>query len=115
MKEIKIVEEVSLKKAATSDEGLPIYEKIIASLNDGEGICLDFQQVELVTTAFLNVVIGRLYEKYTSEELNEKITFSGLRPEITSRIKAVSETAKNYYKNQELYNRDIDSSLYGKH
>lgn len=113
MKNIKIVEEVTFRKAATPEEGMPIYEKIISFLEKGEAIRLDFQQVELVTTAFLNVMIGRLYEKYTSEQLNKSISFLNLRPEITSRIKAVSETAKNYYKNQEQYNRDIESTLYG--
>lgn len=113
MNEIKIIDEVTLKQGATTDEGLPIYNKIISWLDNGETVTLDFDQVELVTTAFLNVVIGRLYEKYTSEELNSLLKFKNLTNGIAIRIKTVANTAKNYYKNQELFNKDIDSVIYG--
>lgn len=113
MNDIRIIDEVSLRQCATPDEGLPIYNKIMTSLGKGEMVTLDFEQVELVTTAFLNVIIGRLYEKYTSEELNSLLKFRNLTPGIALRIKAVADTAKVYYKNQEQFDNDVDSVLYG--
>ncbi|MDE6369892.1 MAG: STAS-like domain-containing protein [Duncaniella sp.] len=113
MNEIKIIDEVSLKQGVTPDEGMPIYNRIISWLDKGETVTLDFDQVELVTTAFLNVIIGKLYEKYTGEQLNNMLKFKNLTKSIAIRIKAVADTAKVYYKNQELFNKDVDSVLYG--
>lgn len=113
MKKIKIIEEVSLKQGATTDEGLPIYNEIVKNLDCGERVTLDFDQVELVTTAFLNVIIGKLYEKYTGEELNKLLKFENITPGIALRIKTVADTAKIYYKNQKQYDSDVDAVLYG--
>ncbi len=113
MLEIKIIDEVSLRQGATPDEGMPIYTKIIDCLEKGDNVTLDFDQVELVTTAFLNVIIGRLYEKYTGDELSQRVKFRNLTQGIALRIKAVADTAKAYYKQQELYNNDIETALYG--
>lgn len=113
MYKIKIIDEVSLKQGATPNEGLPIYDKIISGLERNETVTLDFDQVDLVTTAFLNVVIGRLYEKYTSAELNRLLKFENLTSGIAMRIKKVADLAKVYYLNQEQFNNDVDSVIYG--
>ena len=113
MHEIKIVDEVSLRQGATTDEGMPIYEKIISHLVNGESVTLDFGGVELVTTAFLNVIIGKLYERYNSEELNKSLKFKNLTNGIAMRIKTVADTAKLYYRNRDQFDKDVDSVLYG--
>ena len=113
MNTIKINEEVSLSQGVTPEEGLPIYDKIIKLLKEGKHITLDFENMELVTTAFLNVIIGKLYEKYTSEQLKKMLSFEHLTDGIAMRIKAVSDTAKEYYKNKDQFNQDVDSILYG--
>lgn len=110
---IRIINEVSLKQGATPDEGMPIYEKIISFLADGDTVNLDFEQVDLVTTAFLNVVIGKLYEKYDSSELKRRIKFSNLTKGIALRIKKVADYAKVYYLDQAKFNKNVDSVLYG--
>ena len=113
MNEIKIIDQVSLRQGVTPDEGMPIYNQVIAWLKEGQTVTLDFDQVELVTTAFLNVIIGKLYENYPSDELNSMLKFKNLTNGIALRIKAVADTAKIYYKNQEEFNKDVDSVLYG--
>lgn len=110
---IKINDEVTLNQGVTPEEGLPIYDKIITLFNEGKKVTLDFENVKLITTAFLNVIIGRLYEKYTSDELKSMLFFDHLTPGIAIRIKAVADTAKEYYKNKDQFNQDVDSILYG--
>ena len=113
METIKINGEVTLRQGVTPEEGLPIYDKIINLFDNGQQVILDFEEIELVTTAFLNVIIGRLYEKYTSDQLKTMLFFDNLTEGIAMRIKAVSDTAKEYYKNRDQYNQDVDSILYG--
>ena len=70
---ILLRDKVTDNMAVTPIEGQPIYEQIVEFLNSGDTIELDFSDLQICTTAFLNVIIGNLYKDYTSELLKEKI------------------------------------------
>ena len=111
---ILLREKVTDNMAVTPVEGQPIYEQIVEFLKAGDTIELDFSDLQICTTAFLNVIIGNLYKDYTSELLKEKIKFQGLDMPMRERIKKVSDRAKQFYKDQESYTNIIESSIYGK-
>jgi hypothetical protein len=46
--------------ATTSEHGERVYEVIAPAINAGEPVELDFEEVEQVTSPFLNAAIGRL-------------------------------------------------------
>lgn len=111
---ITLKEKVTDNMAVTPAEGQPIYEEIIEHLIQGDVVELDFSDLQICTTAFLNVVIGNLYKDYTSDQLKEGIKFNGLDIPLSERIKKVTDRAKQFYKNQTVYTNMIESALYGK-
>ena len=84
---IKLNDYITCNKGVTPDEGEPIYNHIVESLKKGDNVILDFSNVEMMTTAFLNVVIGNLYKDYTSEQLKSMLSFENLSESIAFRIK----------------------------
>lgn len=104
---------VTLNQGVTPDEGTPIYDKIVNSFQQGEPVCLDFTGITLMTTAFLNVVIGALYKDYTSEQLKESLKLEGLTPDIAVRIKKVTDTAKAFYADPISFESKIDEVING--
>lgn len=114
MTRITISEEVTLNQGVTPEEGQPISERIHASIKSGEPVVLDFANMQLITTAFLNVVIGTLYKDFSSEELKKLLSFDNLTEGIALRIKRVTDNAKLFYENPEQFQQNVDSAIYGK-
>lgn len=104
---IKIIDHITLKKGITPDEAEPILNKEIEAFKNGNNVILDFEGVEMLTTAFLNVVIGNLYENHTSEELNAMLKLVNYDEPTAIRIKKVTDNAKAFYKNAENYSNVV--------
>ena len=104
---------VTLNKGITPDEGMPIYQQIISAFEGGQEVILDFANVEMMTTAFLNVVIGTLYKNYTSEQLKAMLSFDNYTDATAVRIKKVTDNAKLFYKDQEKFNQSVEEVLHG--
>lgn len=113
METIKLSNVVSLGQGVTPEEGMPIRDKILNSIQSGNQITIDFDGMTLITTAFLNVMIGTLYKDYTSDQLKSLLHFINLTDGIAVRIKRVADNAKLFYSNPEAFNRNVDSAIYG--
>lgn len=111
---IIIAEEVTLNQGVTPEEGKPISERIYASIKNGIPVTLDFRNMQLITTAFLNVVIGTLYKDFTSEQLKSLLLFDNIDEGIAKRIKRVTTNAKLFYENPDQFQQNVDSAIYGK-
>lgn len=114
MTRITIADEVTLNQGVTPEEGQPISDRIYANIKNGNPVVLDFAQMQLITTAFLNVVIGTLYKDFSSEDLKRLLTFENLTDGIAMRIKRVTDNAKMFYDNPEQFQQNVDSAIYGK-
>lgn len=111
---IIIADEVTLNQGVTPEEGMPISERIHHNIKEGNPVILDFVRMQLITTAFLNVVIGTLYKDFSSEELKKLLSFENLTDGIAMRIKRVTNNAKLFYENPEQFQQNVDSAIYGK-
>lgn len=110
---IKLTDFVSCNKGITPDDGEPIYRKVLESLKNNTSVNLDFAGVEMMTTAFLNVVIGNLYKDFSSEQLKSMLNFSNLPQSIGVRIKKVTDNAKLFYKDEESFNKVVEKVING--
>lgn len=108
---IKLVEQISCNKGITSEEAEPLYSAEIEAFNAGKTITLDFAGVEMITTAFLNVIVGRLYKDYDKEQLKEMLFFEGLTESIARRIKKVTDNAKLFYQDEQSYEKEVKESI----
>lgn len=104
---------ITCNKGVTSDEGEPIRQIILDHFKSGNSVTLDFEGVEMLTTAFLNVVIGELYSTYSSDQLRALLHFRNYTEVTARRIKKVTDTAKAFYNNPDNYNNILNSVLDG--
>lgn len=102
---------ISYRKGVTPDEGEPIFNIISEAFAQGKKVIIDFTDVDMLTTAFLNVVIGNLYKTYNSEQLKELLYFEGLTDSIAKQIKRVTDTAKLFYKDENKFNDAVNQVL----
>lgn len=110
---IKLNDYLTLNSGVTPEEGLPVYNSIIEAFKKGKVVTLDFEGVDMLTTAFLNVVIGDLYKDYNSEELKSKLTLVNYTEPTAKRIKKVTDNAKLFYKDESSYKKEVEDVLNG--
>ena len=82
--------------AVTSENADIVFKAISDSMKNKEKVIIDFSGIKTLTTAFLNIAIGKLYAVATSEELNRYISFdvSTLTDFQKSKIRLVQQNAK---------------------
>lgn len=110
---IKLNDYLTLNSGVTPEEGTPVYEAIIQAFHEGCNVTLDFADVTMLTTAFLNVVIGDLYKDYTSDDLKTRLILVNYSDSTANRIKRVTDNAKLFYKDKESFSKEVEDVLNG--
>ena len=93
--------------ALTREQGQTIYEKICGFIDAGYTVSLDFSDVESILSPFLNVAVGKLYNKYSSNTLNNQLTITGISDEQYNIFEIVISNAKSYYKDSQSFNQAV--------
>jgi len=106
-----VAELIESPSALTREQGSVVYNVIVPLLRNGENITLDFVDVESLITPFLNVAIGKLYEDFSSEQLNDQLKISNLPEGTRAKFKLVIENAKKYYTDKELFEKNIEEVI----
>ncbi len=104
---------VRKKKGITPLEGKPLFDEITINLKRGNKVILDFSGTKLMTTAFLNAVIGNLYKNHTSKQLKRLLDFKTSNELTIQRIKRVINTSKLYFKDEKSFNKTFNKVVYG--
>ena len=94
-----------------TEDGDKVYDLINKSFQEKKKVVLSFLNVELLTTAFLNTAVGKLYKTYTEEEIKAMLSVSDLNNAGAVSLKRVVETAKQFYKNPDAMKKSIDDIL----
>ena len=106
---IKIVDIVDGVAAISYEDGEKIYETIENSLKISPKIELDFQNIDILTMAFLNASIGNLYLSHDENEINDMLVFKDLSDENKVLLEKAIEQAKKYSQKKEkmdqIFNR----------
>jgi len=100
---IKIFDEVNGDSAISVDDGDKIFKKIDNALTKNLIVELDFQNITLIITAFLNAAIGQLYSKYTSAQLNDNLKLKNIKNDDIHLFLKVIERAKEYFANPQRF------------
>lgn len=112
--QLKIKDIISRKTAVSSDDGDIVYNRIVECINDNSVAELDFSEISILTTAFLNSAIGQLYNKFSSEQLNKTISLKNVADEDKILFKKVIERAKEYFRDKKGFEDSANSAIYGK-
>lgn len=108
---IRIFDEVSGDAAISVDDGDKIFHKIDTAITKDLEVVLDFQNVTLIITAFLNACIGQLYSKYSSEELQKFLKLENVSPDNNHLFLKVIKRAKEYFENPEDFDKSVNEVL----
>jgi len=95
----------------SSDDGDMVFDRIKKALDINKKVQLSFANVEMLTSAFLNNAIGKLYGIYDENKLKESMSAIDISNEDKILLKRVIETAKLYYKNPDKFKKSIDEIL----
>jgi len=114
MKKIKInvFEQIAGSAAVSSEDGEELFNKIVKGLEEKDVLLiLDWTNITLITSTFLNTSIGQLYSRYDSSFLRERLKIENLTKEDMELLKRVIERAKEYFKNKEKIDSSIKETL----
>ena len=108
---IRIFEIVAGEAAVSSEDGENVYKRISKALENGVNVALDFNNIELITSSFLNTAIGQLYHKYDSPFLRKRLRVANMEKEDMELLKRVVERAKEYFKDRKKMAGVIKAAL----
>lgn len=94
-----------------ADDGSKVYESLKLFLSEKKPVSLSFQNVEMLTSAFLNTAIGQLYRDYSQEDIKEYLKVQDITATDAELVKRVAQTAKLFYKNPERMEESIQAIL----
>lgn len=97
MHRIVIKDITKSNRAISANDGDKVYESIIAHIEQGEKVILDFQGISLTITAFLNSAVGRLYSTYKNEKVKEMLSIENLQQQELPLLKLVVDKAKERF------------------
>jgi hypothetical protein len=115
MKEItiNIFEKLGSTAAVSSEDGEQLFVLIMKALNNNILIILDFNNIELITSTFLNAAIGQLYNKFDSKFLRKHLQVENMDNDDLLLLKKVVDRAKEYFKNKKIVEDGIKEGLNG--
>ncbi len=94
-----------------ADDGQKVFDLIKKALQEEKKARLSFQNIEMLTSAFLNTAIGQLYRDFEENKIKSSLTVEDMTPEDKALLKRVTTTAKLYYKDPERMENSIKEIL----
>ncbi len=108
---IQIVNVIGDVYAVEAEDGQKIYNLITKAFAEKQRVNISFQNIEMLTTAFLNTAIGQLYKDNSEEFIKENLSVSDISDSGIVSLKRVVDTAKLYFKDSEALQRNNNEFL----
>ena len=105
---INIVNTIGDVYGVEAEDGQKVFLRIVEAFKDGKKVTLSFQNIKILTTAFLNTTVGQLYKDHTEEFIRENLNVSDISESGKVSLKRVVDTAKLFYKDPEALKRSIE-------
>jgi hypothetical protein len=84
---------------ADPDDGKLVFDAICNAINKLKPIEVSFQNIEVLTSSFLNVAIGQLYKDFSEKEIRDFVKIIDINEVDSVLLYRVINTAKLYYQN----------------
>ncbi len=108
---INIFELIGNEAAVTSEDGELLCNRISKAFKAEKSALLDFNNIQLITSAFLNAAVGQLYGLYENDFLKKHLKVEHMANEDKILLKKVIERAKEYFKDKEKMENIIREAL----
>lgn len=96
---INVIDEVGAPNCITSVAGGKVLAKIEEEFGKGSKVQLSFKGVNILTTAFLNTAVGKLYGSFKPQQIKDDLSFSDLDPYDEYLLERVQSVADQFYNN----------------
>jgi Icc-related predicted phosphoesterase len=108
---INVVDAIGDVFAVEGEAGQKVFELISEALEAQKNVIVSFQNVEMLTAAFLTTAIGQLYKNFSESEIKSHLKVSYISDSGKVALKRVVDTAKLYYRDPEAMEKSINSIL----
>jgi hypothetical protein len=108
---ISIVNTIGDSYGIQSEDGQKVFELIKKAIDYGYKVTLSFINIEMLTTAFLNMAIGQLYKDYSEDKIKTHLHVADISESGKIALKRVVDTAKIYYKDPDALQKSIDDII----
>ncbi len=99
--------------AVSTDDGDRVYQKLDAAFRNNTPVELDFSDINIMTTAFLNAAISQLYSSFTGDQLNKLLKLVNVEDDDKILFKKVVDRAKEYFANKKDFENSANDAFYG--
>ena len=96
-----------------AEDGEEVFKQIKKGFLEEKKIDISFLNVEMLTSAFLNTAIGKLYGEFDEDKIKDNLSVSDISNEDKLLLKRVVDTAKAYYKNPNQFEDSINKIIEG--
>ncbi|MYF99136.1 DUF4325 domain-containing protein [Candidatus Poribacteria bacterium] len=108
---ISLFEVVGSSICVASGDGQKVYNRITTALSNDRCVVLSFQNVTILTAAFLNSAIGQLYGVFSEEKIRSLLKVENIEQDDLALLKRVVDNAKLYFRDPKKYNEAIQEVL----
>ncbi len=108
---INIVSTIGNKICVAPEDGEKVYQKIREALREDKNVEISFEGIEDLTSLFLNIAIGQLYNEFEHEELKRRLSVTDASPQDLETLKRCVERAKEYFEDSERFHSAADEIL----
>lgn len=108
---INIFELIASHSAVATTDGENLFDRIKKAFDSDIKVILDFNNIELITSTFLNSAVGRLYGYYDNDFIKDHLTLDNMSNDDLILLKKVVDRAKEYFIERRNMDRAIDETL----
>jgi hypothetical protein len=108
---ISVYEAIGNSAAISTEDGEMIFNRVKDLLSNDKKIIVDFTNIDLVVSTFLNASVGQLYGFYSPDVIRDNFNVEGLSDEDLNLLKKVIETAKQYFENRSGFENTVKESF----
>lgn len=108
---INVVSTIGDGFCVAAEDGQKVFELIWGALKDQKSVIVSFQNVEMLTAAFLSTAIGQLYKDFSESDIKSHLKVSDISDSGKVALKRVVDTAKLYYRDPKALQKSINSIL----
>lgn len=110
--EVNVYSIVGNSFCVDAEDGEKVFEVLKKILEQNNSAVITFLNVEMLTSAFLNTAIGRLYGVFDYDLLKKRLSLKDISDDDKLLLKKVTDTAKAYYKNKKKIEK-IENEILG--
>lgn len=108
---ISVFEVAGTPLCVASSDGERVYERLALALKKNRNVALSFNNVHILTAAFLNAAIGQLYGVFQEDKIRTSVEVQEMQPEDLALLKRVVDNAKEYFKDPQRFERALHDAL----